>query len=481
MSESIKVLAVDDNPDGLFALEQLLLSRGYTVVTAASGEETLATAEAERPDIVLCDVNMPGPNGYEVAKTLKAHPELRFVPFVLLTARDELQDITYGLDQGADDYVCKPYDKDELLARVHAALRVRKIYQELKSVRSENRRLQAKFSDEFAFGNIIGQSQVMRRLYEVMVKVVDSDVPVLVTGESGTGKEVIANALHANGLRREKPFVVQNCSAFNDNLLESELFGHVKGAFTGAMRDKEGLFEVSDGGTFFLDELGEMSAALQVKLLRVLQDGTFMPVGGTKQKRVDVRIIAATNRNLEEMVAKGTFREDLYYRLNVVNLKLPPLRDRTGDVPLLVDFFLGKLAERAKQPRKTVTEAAMQALEGYSWPGNIRQLENELQRAVVMAGKDTSIDLPSLSQNLVTYAAQSEPYGQQSVEAPLLQALSPSAEGKEGRLKEVLDTVERQMIEATLKKCGGNKSEAARQLGISRSNLIAKAQSFGLE
>jgi two-component system response regulator HupR/HoxA len=489
MADTIKVLAVDDDSDGLFALEQLLGSHGYTVVTASSGTETLAKAESERPDIILCDVMMPAPNGYEVAKTLKAHPELRFIPLVLLTGRDELKDIIFGLDQGADDYVAKPYNSEELLARVHAALRVKNLYRELKSSQEQARRLQSRFVEEFAFGKIIGRSRSMTELYQIMTKVVDSDVPVLVTGESGTGKEVVATALHTNGARAEKAFVVQNCSAFNDNLLESELFGHVKGSFSGAIRDKEGLFEVADGGTFFLDELGEMSPALQVKLLRVLQDGTFTPVGGTKQKHVDVRIIAATNRNLEEMVEKGTFREDLYYRLNVVNLHLPPLRERAGDVPLLVDFFLSKLAERSGKPKKIIQQDVMTALEGYRWPGNIRQLENELQRAVVMAGKGESIDLSCLSPTVTTSNRGGSPFaaassssaerGGTAVLANLTEQLS--GESKEGSLKDVLDAVERQMIESTLKKCGGNKSEAARQLGISRSNLIAKAQAFGVE
>jgi len=482
MSDRVKVLAVDDNEDGLFALEQLLLSHDFDVVTASSGDETLSKADSERPDIILCDVNMPGPSGFEVAKTLKAHPELKFTPIVLLTGRDELSDVIHGLSQGADDYVCKPYDAQELLARVHAALRIRKIYQELKHAKAETRRLQARFNNEFAFGSIIGQSRVMRELYAVMAKVVDSEVPVLVTGESGTGKEVVASALHANGERKDKAFVVQNCSAFNDNLLESELFGHVKGAFTGAMRDKEGLFEVADGGTFFLDELGEMSPALQVKLLRVLQDGTFMPVGGTKQKHVDVRIIAATNRNLEEMVAKGTFREDLYYRLNVVNLNLPPLHEREGDIPLLVEFFLGKIAERSKRPRKSVSPAAMAALERYSWPGNIRQLENELQRAVVMAAKEEVIDTDALSPAVMSAtSAQGGRSHSDTSASDVIAKLVPSDPNEETKLKDVLDAVEKEMIESTLKRCGGNKSEAARQLGISRSNLIAKAQAFGIE
>jgi two-component system response regulator HupR/HoxA len=465
---SIKILAVDDNHEGLFALEQLLLARGFSVVTASSGTETLEKAAAERPDLILLDVVMPEPNGYEVAKRLKTHHELRYTPVVLLTGKDELKDILHGFEQGADDYICKPYQSAELVARVHAALRVRKLYTELRDVKVANRHLQARLQEEFAFGTIIGKSPAMDALYQIMTKVIDSDVPVLITGESGTGKEMVATALHANGPRKDKAFVVQNCSAFNENLLESELFGHVKGAFTGAVRDKQGLFEVADGGTFFLDELGEMSPALQVKLLRVLQDGTFMPVGGTKQKKVDVRIIAATNRNLEEMVEQGTFRQDLYYRLNVVNLRLPPLRERVGDVPRLVQFFVSKIAAKSQQTPKTIALDAMSALERYRWPGNIRQLENEIQRAYVMSGKDPEITAVHLSPTVIEAGAHPNHIG-------------PSLDSQGRPLKEILDKVERDMIEQALKRCEGNKSEAARQLGISRSNLIAKAQEYGLE
>jgi DNA-binding NtrC family response regulator len=464
-AKPVKILAVDDNPEALFALEQLLLSKGFDVCTASSGQETLEKAESERPDLILLDVVMPEPDGYTVAKMLKAHPDLRYTTIVLLTGRDELKDILHGFSQGADDYICKPYQSAELIARVHAAIRVRKLYSELRDVKVANRHLQAQLSENFSFGSIIGQSPAMRDLYQIMAKVVDSDVPVLITGESGTGKEMVATALHANGPRKDRAFVVQNCSAFNENLLESELFGHVKGAFTGAMRDKQGLFEVADGGTFFLDELGEMSPALQVKLLRVLQDGTFMPVGGTKQKQVDVRIIAATNRNLEEMVKKGTFREDLYYRLNVVSLRLPPLRERTGDVPLLVEFFLSKIAAKSKQEVKSIAPDAMSALEAYSWPGNIRQLENEIQRACVMSGKERSIARSCLSPALNSPDA----------------SLSFGAVAHDKPLKDILAQVERDMIEQVLKRCDGNKSEAARQLGISRSNLIAKSQEYGIE
>jgi two-component system response regulator HupR/HoxA len=460
-----RILAVDDNPEGLFVLEQLLQSHGFEVVTASSGSETLEKAEQVRPDVILLDVMMPEPNGYQVTKILKNNAELRYTPIVLLTGKDDLDDIVYGLNQGADDYVCKPYRGHELVARVHAALRVRDLYTELRAAKVAQRQLQSRIEERFAFGTIIGQSPVMRDLYAIMSKVVDTDVPVLITGESGTGKEVVATALHVNGPRKEKPFIVQNCSALSEHLLESELFGHVKGAFTGAFRDKQGLFEAADGGTFFLDELGEMSPALQVKLLRVLQDGTFIPVGGTKQRRVDVRILAATNRNLEEMVKKGTFREDLYYRLNVINLQLPPLRERAGDIPLLVDFFLEKYASRSGGRKKSLSAEAMAVLEGYQWPGNIRQLENEVQRALIMSGAEAMIGREHLS--LVA-------------PAPLRGTTTVVETDSHLPLKDALDALERKIIISALERCGGNKSEAARQLGISRSNLIAKAASFGI-
>lgn len=466
----VKVLAVDDNPEGLFVLEQLLQTAGYDVVTASTGPETLARAAETRPDVILLDVNMPGMNGYEVTKALRADEDLKYASILLLTGRDEADDKVFGLEQGANDYVTKPYRKEELLARIAAALRTRALYQELKRAHAVSREVSRRMRDRFDFRNIIGDSRVMQELFSLLAKVADSEVPVLVTGESGTGKELVASAIHANGVRRDKPFVVQNCSALNDNLLESELFGHVRGAFTGALRDKEGLFEVADTGTFFLDELGEMSPAMQVKLLRVLQDGTFIPVGATKPKRVNVRIIGATHRNLEEMVAKGTFREDLYYRLAVVNVRLPPLRERHGDVPRLVEFFLQSFAERSGKPVRSVDADAMQRLESYPWPGNIRQLENEIQRALVMAGNSTD---KISTEHLSPQVASSEPL------SSLGQQLIGGTRG-EVKLKDALEHLERQMIVETLKRCGGNKSEAARQLGVSRSNLIAKAQSYGL-
>jgi DNA-binding NtrC family response regulator len=451
----LKILAVDDNSDALFVLEEALVRRGFVVVTAGSGVEALKRASEERPDIVLLDINMPGMDGYEVTRRLKADPATASISVVLLTALNTLDGVAPGLDLGAIDYLTKPFKAEELALRLHVVGRNRRTESEVHELRSQVRA-------QRNFGNILGKSGAMQDVFALLEKVKDAAVPVLILGESGTGKELIARAIHYNSPRRDKPFVVQNCSAFNDNLLESELFGHVKGAFTGAVRDKEGLFAVADGGTFFLDELGEMSPALQVKLLRVLQQGTFMPVGGTKERKVDVRVVTATNRPLADMVAEGTFREDLYYRLNLVTIKLPPLRERREDIPLLAEHFLVRNGARSNY-RPSLRADTIKILSEYRWPGNIRELENEIERAMLMAGGVDEIEPSHLS----THVREG--------------ALAPrKAGGVVGSLKVAVEELERAMIASALEQTGGNKSEAARILGIARSNLIAKAQSYGL-
>jgi transcriptional regulator with PAS, ATPase and Fis domain len=340
-------------------------------------------------------------------------------------------------------------------------MRTQKLYSELRSVTRMNTELASRAAERHSFANLIGKSSSMRDIYALIEKVADSHVPILITGESGTGKELVASAVHYNSSRKGRAFVVQNCSAFNENLLESELFGHLKGSFSGAIRDKQGLFEVADGGTFFLDELGEMSVALQAKLLRVLQDGTFMPVGATKQRKVDVRVVAATNRNLQEMVSKGTFREDLFYRLNVVNIRIPPLRERKVDIPLLIEHFLRK---HGAGSQKSVEQETLRILSDFDWPGNIRQLENEIERLILMAGKGELITPDLISPAILSHGKE-------------------NARGRrvEGKLKDAVENLERNMILDTLEKLDWNKSEAAKVLGISRSNLIAKVQAYGLE
>lgn len=460
--QSAKILAIDDNAEALFALEQLLISEGYSVKTAHSGKEALASLEQEIPDLILSDINMPPPDGLELTRHLRSDPVLQYVVIVLVTARDDLSEVVEGLGCGADDYVKKPFSREELLARVKACLRRVQLNREFKRVANLNRELEGELKNRTRFEDIIGKSAPMQQVYSLIERIKEADVPVLVTGESGTGKELVAAALHRLSPRANKPLIVANCSAFNENLLESELFGHVKGAFTGAIRDKEGLFSAADGGTFFLDELGEMPTALQVKLLRVLQDGTFTPVGGTSQKKVDVRIVAATNRNLQEMISKGAFREDLYYRLNVVNIHLPPLRERRGDIPLLCEQFLAKACAKNSKIQKRLTSESLRMLCDYNWPGNIRELQNEIERIVLLSAEQEEIASEFLSPHL---------------KAGLQGEGKPPA----GRLKDALDELEREMIADALRRTGYNKSEAARELGISRSNLIAKVQAFGLE
>jgi two-component system response regulator HupR/HoxA len=323
-------------------------------------------------------------------------------------------------------------------------------------------RLAQELAERFSYGNIIGKSPPMRELYRLLDKVSNTESTILVTGENGTGKELVARAIHFNSERKDKPFVVQNCSAFNDNLLDSELFGHSRGAFTGAVGTKKGLFEVADGGTFFLDEIGDMSPALQVKLLRILQEGTFIPVGATQTRQVDVRVIAATHRDLKAMVEQGLFREDLYYRINVITLPLPPLRDRREDIPVLVDHFVKKHARKERQP--SLSSACLERLMDYHWPGNVRELENEIERLLVLKGEDEEIGEEFLSPR-IRYEIYHD--GSGPPQAP--------------SLPEAIERLERTMILDHLKQARWNKTKAAKSLGISRRNLIRKVQAYGLD
>ena len=331
-------------------------------------------------------------------------------------------------------------------------------------VRAWRRRgdLESAFAVRYSYDAIIGKSPPMQELYSVLDRVVQSDTTVLIQGENGTGKELVARAIHHGSARRHRRFVITNCSSFNDNLLDSELFGHKRGAFTGAFADKQGLFEVADMGTFFLDEIGDMSPALQVKVLRVLQEGTFTPVGDTETRKVDVRIIAATNRDLEAMVARGTFREDLYYRINVINLRIPPLRERHEDIALLVDRFLAK-HRRGRPGSKTLTPACIQRLLQYDWPGNVRELENEIERLVVLAGDERVLDEPLLSRRI------REPAPRGKSERPIYS------------LPEAVRRLERQMIVDSLERHDWNKTRASAELEISRRNLIRLVQKYDLE
>jgi transcriptional regulator with PAS, ATPase and Fis domain len=344
-------------------------------------------------------------------------------------------------------------------------LRVRNLYNELRQSTSETQLLRDQMQSRYAFENIIGASYAMRRIFDLISKVTGTNTTVLILGESGTGKELVARAIHYNSPRRHKNFIIQNCSVFNDNLLESELFGHVKGSFTGAVADKQGLFDVADGGTLFLDEVGDMSPALQVKVLRVLQEGTFIPVGGTKSHNVDVRVISATNRPLEDLVKQGTFRQDLYYRLHVFRIDLPPLRDRRDDIPILAHHFLKTFCAENGLALKTFTPEVLDAFASYPWQGNVRELENEIERLVVMAGDERQIAFEHLSARI-------------RETAPL--RLSTRGRRLEGKLSDAIEDLERSMLGEGLRRNRGNKSLTARELGISRANLVAKAKKYGL-
>jgi transcriptional regulator with GAF, ATPase, and Fis domain len=339
------------------------------------------------------------------------------------------------------------------------------LHLEISSREDRIKELNKELGNRFKYDNMIGKSKPMQSMYTLLDKIKGADSTVLIQGENGTGKELIAKSIHYNSNRKDKSFVIQNCSAFNDNLLESELFGHIKGSFTGALKDKKGLFEMADKGTFFLDEIGDTSPQMQVKLLRVLQEGTFLPVGATESRKVDVRIVAATNRNLREMVEQGTFREDLYYRLNVINIRVPPLRERKEDIPFLVDFFLAKVNETQGGPKRQITKRLLEKLYDYPFPGNVRELQNEIERLCVLSGDEPKLMAELLSPKIL------EAGDKNKIQGSRLQ----------GKLKDALEDLEREMIREGLRRTGWNKSKLAKELGISRAGLIMKVEKYGLD
>jgi two-component system, NtrC family, response regulator HupR/HoxA len=325
--------------------------------------------------------------------------------------------------------------------------------------------LNNQLGNRYSYDQMIGKSKPMQDLYAMLDKIKNSESTVLVQGENGTGKELIARAIHFNSPRKDAQFVTVNCSAFNENLLDSELFGHVKGSFTGAIKDKKGLFEAADKGTLFLDEIGDMSPTMQVKLLRVLQEGTLTPVGGTELRKVEVRVVAATNKDLKDMVEQGTFREDLYYRINVINLVVPPLRDRKEDIPVLVDHFLSRGCKEKGVPLKAIAKRAMEKIFDYPWPGNIRELENEVERVIVLSGDEPRVSAELLSQRIRDFGENSKVQGVRVA----------------GKLKDALEELEKTMIKEGLRRTNWNKSRLAKELGISRAGLIMKVEKYGLD
>jgi two-component system NtrC family response regulator len=373
------ILIIDDEKNYLIVLQALLSDAGYEVLTTDDANKALEMVQSQDLDLVITDMRMPDMDGMEFLARLHGQwPEL---PVIMMTAYATVQKAVEAMKRGAFDYITKPFKNEELKLTVRKAIDMHRLVR-------ENRLLTHELQQRFSFGNIVGRSKSMRTVYELIEKVAQTRATVLITGESGTGKELIARSLHFNSPRRDKPFISVSCSALPESLLESELFGHERGAFTGAYTLRKGRFELADGGTLFLDEVGDMAPALQVKLLRVLQEMNFERVGGTKTIHVDARVLAATNRDLKREVEQGRFREDLYYRLRVVQIEVPALRERRDDIPLLVHHFLRKAASANGLPAKPVSEEALRLLCQYEWTGNVRELENTVERAVILCDGD---------------------------------------------------------------------------------------------
>ncbi|MCC7542547.1 MAG: sigma-54-dependent Fis family transcriptional regulator [Deltaproteobacteria bacterium] len=442
-----RVLVVDDDADGREALALLLADEGYSVETAEDGERGLEQVATFGPDVVVTDVNMPGMDGLELLR--RARDEDPHLGVVVMTAFGNVRDAVEAMRRGAQHYVTKPVDPDEITLTVAAAIERRRLVREAGWLRERLR-------GQRRFENLVGDSPRMQALFKAIHQVAPSRATVLITGESGTGKERVAEAIHESSPRAGKPFVKLHCAALVESLLESELFGHEKGAFTGATRRRDGRFEAADGGTLFLDEISEITPSTQVKLLRVLQERTFERVGGNEPIKVDVRIVAATNRDLRELVSQGKFREDLYYRLNVVTLALPPLRERKSDILLLAERFLRRFAQEAARPLQGFSPAAMTAMMHHAWPGNVRELENAIERAVVMADGPT-IEVHHLSSNITGIEPDEVAKPEGDMDAPA----APKIPGA------TLAEVERHAILTTLAAAGGSTKRAAEMLGVS--------------
>ncbi len=472
MNEEISLLVVDDDTAHRTMLRKLLSGWGYAITEADDGATAVEAVRRHPFDLILMDIRMIKVSGLTALAEIKAFNPA--IPVVIMTAYASVETAVEALKKGAYDYLTKPLDFDELRLTLERAV-------DHSHLRRENRLLRASLGDRFDRPNLIGRSAAMTRLIETASQVAPSEATVLISGESGTGKEMIAGLIHTNSLRKEGPFIRLNCAAIAETLLESELFGHEKGAFTGADRRKEGKFRQADGGSLFLDEVSEMSVGMQVKLLRVLQERELTRVGGEEVIRVDVRLIAATNRDLLREVAAGRFREDLFYRLNVVTLFVPPLRERQEDIPLLAQEFLVRFAEKNRKPIKGFTPQAMDRLLRHPWPGNVRELMNAVERAVVLS-RGEYLDETELS---LLPAAQGTPplppggeAARQLVSAQEATAARPGAPASAASPS--LEAVERETILRTLEGAGGNKSEAARRLGITRRTLHQKLRKYGM-
>lgn len=449
------VLLVEDEALLREAVAEQLADRNYRVEQADSGEAAIARLADFAFDVIITDLRLPGVDGSAVVEAAVArYPE---IVAIVVTGYGTVKDAVGAIKRGASDFVCKPFQIDELLHALDSALEQRRL-------KSENAYLRAQLEERYSFEGIIGKSRPMNKLFQLLETVAPTNSTILVTGETGTGKEVVARAIHHNSPRRMNRFVALNCSAIPETLLEAEIFGHVRGAFTGAVGNRQGRLEQAHKGTLFLDEVGTMSASLQMKLLRVLQEREFERVGDSHTTKVDVRVIAATNSDLRRMVAGGQFREDLYYRLNVIPVQLPPLRERTEDIPLLVQHFLDRFRNEVGAPVRgalTVSQEAMRRLMAFEWPGNVRQLENAIERAVAFSAGRSQIDVADLSLEV-----------QQTQEPTLSPNVTLPESGID--LDRFVANIEREFIQRSLERTGGNKGQAARLLNLKRTTLVEK-------
>ena len=453
-----RILLADPDPRSQLDLRELLAQRGFELDAAADVQGAMLPIAEGEVDLVLCDLALPGGGGMQLLHEIRAsHPE---TAVVLLSAFGSVQDAVQAMQHGAADFLGKPFAPDQVLVAVDRAL-------EKTALQKENLALRSALDDRLRLDNVVGSDPRMQSIFKTVKAVADTRTTVLITGESGTGKTLLARALHSLSARRHGPFVEVNCGALPESLLESELFGHQKGSFTGATRDKLGKFEAASGGTIFLDEIGTSSPAFQVKLLRVLQDKVIERIGDTKTIPVDVRVVLATNKNLEQAVARGEFREDLYYRIHVITIEMPPLRERRSDIANLAEHFLRRFATEHGRPTLSFSERALNALLAAPWPGNVRQLENLIERAVVLSHGPT-LDLQDLPAGLQAAAAQPS------------RAIAELPDGPVMPLKEALAGPEKRFIERALEHCGGNREKAARLLDINRSTLFHKLRKYGI-
>jgi two-component system response regulator PilR (NtrC family) len=451
-----RILVVDDEQSIRDFLRLLLEEGGYQVKVASSLEEGRKAFVEDTFGLVLCDIIMPDGNGLDLLREMKAHDSRASV--IMMTAYTSTQSAIEAMKRGAYDYLSKPFDVEELKVVVQKALEKTELVE-------ENVYLRRELEQKYRFSNIIGRSRAMQEIFALVERVARTTSTVLLEGESGTGKELIARAIHYDSPRSSGRFLSVNCGALPENLLESELFGHVRGAFTGAVRDKKGLFREAGGGTLFLDEIGEMTPAMQVKLLRALQDKRIRKVGGTQEEAVDTRIIAATNQDLKQRISDGDFREDLYYRINVIPIRLPPLSERREDIPLLVDFFIKKCSKEMSTEERRISVEAMRILEGYSWPGNVRELENVIERALALVTGEaiTAEDIPEY---LVLPTSE------------LADSISLPIEGM--ALEGYLDQIRKKLMAQALERAAGVQTQAAELVGMSFRSFRYYAKKMGL-